>query len=303
MRSLPLVTIVTPSYNQGRFIEETILSVLNQDYPNIEYLVMDGGSRDSTLEILKKYSDRVSFVSEKDCGQSHAINKGFKRATGEILAFLNSDDTYRPGAVSTAVRALEENPEAPMVYGEGFHVREDGSIMERYPTEPFSFQRLRETCFICQPTTFMRRSAIQAIGYVNEALHYCMDYDLWIRLSKLGTPIYINQCLANSRLHADTKTLGQRRQAHWEIARNWQDHIGEVPSAWVFALAHAILETRFKLDRTKPAHNALFVAGLVTLASGLFLYFNQEIKPGESRQLGEWLRWLGAGLRKRLRSL
>ena len=300
LNSLPLVTIVTPSYNQGRFIEDTILSVLSQDYPNIEYLVMDGGSSDSTVEILQKYSGRLSFVSEKDRGQSHAINKGFKRAKGEILAFLNSDDTYCPGAVCCAVKALQENPEAPMVYGEGYHVREDGTVMERYPTEPFSIGRLRETCFICQPTTFMRRSALKSIGYVNEALHYCMDYDLWIRLSKLGTPVYIKQFLANSRLHADTKTLGQRRQAHWEIARNWQNHVGEVPTAWVFALAHAIMETRGKLDRSKPAHNALFVAGLVTLSAGLFLYFNQEIKPDEARQLRDWSAWLISGLRKKL---
>jgi len=298
---LPLVTIVTPSYNQGRFIEETVQSVFSQDYPNLEYLVFDGGSRDGTVDILRKYSDRLWFVSERDRGQSHAINKGFRKAKGEIVAFLNSDDTYLPGAVCAAVRALQENPHAPMVYGEGNHVREDGTVMDRYPTEPFSYSRLRETCFICQPTTFMRSSAVRAIGYVNESLHYCMDYDLWIRLSKLGAPVYVNQLLATSRLYSENKTLGQRRQMHWEIARNWKDHLGEVPTAWVFALAHAILETRWKFDRTKPRDNALFVSSLTALSALLFLYFNQEIKPDESRQLREWAGWLVNGVAKKLR--
>ncbi|RPI21434.1 MAG: glycosyltransferase [Acidobacteria bacterium] len=298
---LPLVTIVTPSYNQGRFIEETVQSVFSQDYPNLEYLVFDGGSRDGTVDILRKYSDRLWFVSERDRGQSHAINKGFRKAKGEIVAFLNSDDTYLPGAVCAAVRALQENPQAPMVYGEGNHVREDGTVMDRYPTEPFSYSRLRETCFICQPTTFMRSSAVRAIGYVNESLHYCMDYDLWIRLSKLGAPVYVNQLLATSRLYSENKTLGQRRQMHWEIARNWKDHLGEVPTAWVFALAHAILETRWKFDRTKPRDNALFVSSLTALSALLFLYFNQEIKPEESRQLREWAGWLVNGVAKKLR--
>lgn len=299
MNTLPLVTVVTPSFNQGRFIEDTIQSVLTQDYPRLEYLVMDGGSTDQTLEVLRRYEGRLHYVSERDRGQSHAINKGLHRSNGEIVAYLNSDDTYLPGAVSAAVDALRQNPGSPMVYGEGYHVDEVGKVLERYPTEPFSLQRLRETCFICQPTTFVRHDALRSVGYVNESLHFCMDYDLWIRLATRGAPIYVPQFLANTRLHTDTKTLGRRRQFHWEIARMWQGHIGEVPPSWVFALAHVILETRLSLDRQKPAQNALFVSSLIGLSSLLFLYFNQEIKPHEARQLKEWANWLAGGLKRR----
>jgi glycosyltransferase involved in cell wall biosynthesis len=286
----PLVTIVTPSFNQGRFVERTILSVLEQDYPLIEYLVMDGGSTDQTLEILQKYSNRLAFVSEKDRGQAHAINKGFMRAHGDILAFLNSDDTYLPGAVSAAVEGLQGNRGAPFLYGEAHSIDEAGEILDRYPTEPFSFERLHETCFICQPAVFVARSAIEQAGYLDEDLNYCLDYEWWIRLSRLGQPAYIKKYLANTRVYATTKTLGQRRQFHWEIARMWKRVEGRVPSAWVFALAHAIIEVRFKLDRTKPRQDAVFVLALSALSTWLFFHLNQEIQREEAQQILGWVR-------------
>jgi hypothetical protein len=289
LNSHPLVTIVTPSYNQGRYVEETILSVLSQDYPAIEYLVMDGGSSDETLQVLNQYSGRLLFVSEKDRGQSHAINKGFRRARGEIVAFLNSDDTYLPGAVSAAVKGLEADPEAPFLYGEGYHTAEDGKILDRYPTERFSSERLRDTCFVCQPTVFMRKAALEKVGYLDENLHYCLDYDLWIRLARLGPPTYLDRFLANSRLHADTKTLGQRRSCHWETARMWKRIEKRVPTAWVFALAHAVVETRLKFNRARPAQNALFVLSLSALSAILFLHLNREIRREERAQIREWL--------------
>lgn len=285
----PLVTIVTPSFNQGRFIEQTMLSVLGQDYPFLEYLVIDGGSTDETLCILQNYSDRLIYVSEKDRGQAHAINKGFRRARGDILAFLNSDDTYLPGAVSAAVQALLENPGSPFLYGEAYSIDECGRILDRYPTEPFSAERLLDTCFICQPTVFIPRWAVEKAGYLDEDLNYSLDYELWIRLSRLGQPAYVTKYLANTRVYATTKTLGQRRQCHWEIARVLRRFTGRVPRAWVFALAHAIIETRFHLDRTKPAQNTLFTMTLCVLSTWLFFYLNQEIKREEGRQIVEWL--------------
>ena len=131
VRKGPLVSIVTPSYNHGRYIEETIQSVLNQDYPNLEYLVIDGGSSDNTVEILKKYEGRLTWISEKDRGQADAINKGFRMANGEILAWLNSDDTYLPGAVQHSVRYLEAHSEVAMLYGEGYHIDAEGEFIER----------------------------------------------------------------------------------------------------------------------------------------------------------------------------
>jgi glycosyltransferase involved in cell wall biosynthesis len=296
----PLVTIVTPSYNQGRFIEETILSVLNQDYPAIEYLVFDGGSNDQTLDILAKYSDRLSFISEKDRGQAHAINKGFQKAKGEIVAFLNSDDTYLPGAVSAAVRGMAQNPFAPFLYGQGYHIDENNNILERYPTEPFSDERLRETCFLCQPTVFIRKAALEKAGYLDERLHFCLDYELWIRLARLGEPIYLNRYLANSRLYETNKTLGQRRRFHWEIAGMWKRVEGRVPTSWVFGLAHAIIETRLKLDRSKPYENALFILILSAISSLLFLRLNGGMKREERREIQRWTGFVFKGMRSRL---
>src|SRR5262245_23986726 len=160
----PLVSIVTPSYNHGPYIEATIQSVLSQDYPHIEYIVVDGGSQDDTIGILKRYEGRLSWASERDQGQADAINKGFRMAHGEILAWLNSDDTYLPGAVRLAVQYFQSHPDVSMVYGEGHHVDVEGHIIARYPTEAFDYQRLSERCFICQPTVFFRAEVYREVG-------------------------------------------------------------------------------------------------------------------------------------------
>src|SRR5262245_18944056 len=139
----PLVTVVTPSFNQGRFIRATIESVLSQDYPDIEYIVMDGGSTDDTAEVVKDFAGRLTWISEKDRGQSHAINKGFRMAKGEIVAWINSDDSLVPGAVAHAVRAFVHHPEAGAVYGEGYLIDRAGRITSRFPaTEPFNLWKL-----------------------------------------------------------------------------------------------------------------------------------------------------------------
>jgi GT2 family glycosyltransferase len=281
----PLVTIVTPSFNQGRFIRATIESVLKQDYPRIEYLVMDGGSTDGTVSILREYSDRIRWVSEPDRGQAHAINKGWRQAGGSIVAYLNSDDVYLPGAITHAVSALEAHPEAAAVYGEGYHVDEVGAILERYPTEPFGADRLREACFICQPTVFLRRDAVERAGHLDESLRYCMDYDLWIRLARAGqifahTPHY----LASTRLHADTKTLGQRGRAHAEILRVVHRHFGRVEPGLVFGHAHAVLELE---NRDASIRDRLSLIG-ISLAT--FLRYNRSIPRAAWPVWWIWLR-------------
>jgi glycosyltransferase involved in cell wall biosynthesis len=240
--SPPDVTVVTPSYNQGVFIEETILSVLNQTGVTIEYLVMDGGSTDRTVEILEKHRGRLEFVSEKDRGQTDAINKGLRRSRGRILAYLNSDDTYLPGAVAKAARFLDSHSEFAMVYGEGYHVDVQARFLERYYTEPFDFRRLAEICFICQPTVFFRRELLSTVGYFDASLQFCMDYDYWIRVGKQYAVGYIPEYLATSKLHSEGKTLGKRATFHREILRTVQRHYGHVPVRWIAAYAHAYLE-------------------------------------------------------------
>ena len=182
----PLVSIVTPSYNQGPFIRATIESVLSQDYPDIEYIIMDGGSTDETASVVKDYSSRLTWISEKDRGQSHAINKGFQMAKGSVVAWMNSDDVYLPGAVSRGTAELVANPRFGAVYGEGYLIDRVGKITKRFPvTEPFNLWKLVHLSdYILQQTVFFRCSVFDDIGWVDEDLHYVMDWDLLIRIGE-----------------------------------------------------------------------------------------------------------------------
>jgi glycosyltransferase involved in cell wall biosynthesis len=207
----PPVSIVTPSYNQGPFIEETIRSVLLQGYPDLEYIIMDGGSTDGTEEIIRKYGPWLAFwVSEKDHGQSHAVNKGWQQSTGEILAFLNSDDIYLPGAIPQAVESLSQANDCAMVYGDGIWIDEASHFLKLQQSGPLDARDLLTgTCSynIPQPTAFMRREALQTIGGLDESLHMAMDYDLWVKLALRYPLRYINgPPWAALRFHASMKT-------------------------------------------------------------------------------------------------
>jgi len=211
----PLVSIITPSYNQGRFIRDTIESVLNQDYENIEYIIIDGGSTDDTLSIIKEYKGQLSYVSEKDNGQSDAINKGFKRATGEIVAWLNSDDVYEPGCISKVVQEFEKEEKLGLLYGDGYIIDENNNKIKVFEyTQEFDFWKLINFWdYIMQPATFFRRSMLEKVGYLDVNLHYCMDWDLWIKLASISDVKYLKDVLACSREYGDTKTStgGDRR--------------------------------------------------------------------------------------------
>lgn len=208
MNPQPLVSIVTPSFNKGPYIEETIQSIKNQRYPNIEHIVMDGGSTDETLAILKKYEDRLTWISEPDKGQSDAINKGWKRARGDILAYLNADDCYTPDAVEIAVAYFNEHPDVGMVYGDGIMTDVAGTILSADPAGEFS---LRELIYcrdnILQPTVFFRREVYDRIGGVDESLHLAMDLDYWIRTGLLFRVAYIPRPLAMAKSYEDAKSV------------------------------------------------------------------------------------------------
>jgi len=288
---VPLVTVVTPSFNQARFIRQTIDSVLTQSYPRIEYLVIDGGSTDETTAILRSYGDRLSWVSESDGGQTDAINKGWRRARGTIVAYLNSDDTYLPGAVETAVAGLRAHAEAGAVYGEGYHVDESGRVIDRYPTEPFDLARLADTCFICQPTVFLRREVVERLGYLDGSLRYCMDYDLWIRLARVSRFVHVPEYLATTRLHADAKTLAQRAPVHDEILRTVHRHFGRVTSPWVYGHALAVLEA----EGRRPGGVA-FAFRLIGVSLATFRRYRSVVSRSEWRL---WLVWIRHALRRR----
>jgi glycosyltransferase involved in cell wall biosynthesis len=234
----PLVSIVTPTLNMGSFLEESIVSVLDQDYANLEYLVMDGGSTDNTLAILRKYGSRLRYCSSPDRGQADAINRGLAQTRGSICAFLNADDTYLPGAVSAIVRAFAENPSAGVIYGNAWHVAEDGSRIAPYPVEPFNRERLARRCYICQPAAFFRRDVFEACGMLDPRLHFALDYDLWIRIAQRRSMLKIDAFLANSRLHRDAKTVHDTGAAMRETMELLKLHYGYVPFNWIYGYAH-----------------------------------------------------------------
>ncbi len=206
-------SIITPSYNQAQFIERTIESVLNQDYPLVEYIVMDGGSTDGTVEILQKYGDRTIWKSEKDNGQSEAINKGLRMATGDVVAFLNSDDTYEPRALSKVADFFEKNPGTRWVYGkcriidaEDVEIRRPITWYKNALLRNYSYPKLLSENFISQPATFWRRSLHSEIGYINEDEHYVMDYEFWLRIGRKYPAGVIDSYLANFRMYEASKS-------------------------------------------------------------------------------------------------
>lgn len=233
----PLVTIVTPSYNQARYLGRTIDSVLGQSYPHIEYLVFDGGSNDRSQDILASYGSRIRWVSEKDRGQAHAINKGLIQARGDILAYLNSDDVLLPGAVEAVVQAFADHPEWDLLYGDADWIDEADAVLEPYPTAAFSGPKLLQYCFLCQPATFWRRRLTQRIGLFNEDLRCCLDYEYWLRAHQAGARLeHLPVKLAGSRLHDETKTLSLREPVYLETIRVQKEHIGFVELAPFYGL-------------------------------------------------------------------
>jgi len=287
---MPLsVSIITPSYNQGRFLERTIRSVLAQrgaaPAGRFEYLVMDGASGDESVEILKRYSAELQWVSEKDRGQADAVNKGLARAGGEIIGWLNSDDIFYPGAIAAAAGFLERRPDIDVVYGNGNHIDENDRVIEPYPTEDWDFERLKERCFLCQPAVFFRRSVVERFGPLGVHWRYALDYEYWLRLGKNGARFArIGEVLAGSRLHAETKTLGSRVKVHAETNDMLRSLLGRVPDRWLFNYAHAVLD-----ERGVPRGSRRFSVEVTALAWWSALRWNRRISPGMLRRSGEWI--------------
>jgi glycosyltransferase involved in cell wall biosynthesis len=270
----PLVSIVTPCLNGARYIEETIASVLTQDYPQIEYLVMDGGSTDGTLDVLKRYEGKLRWQSGPDGGQADAVNRGFAQTSGEILAFLNADDAYLPGAVARAVEAFGTHQKAAVVYGGGWYVDENSTRLSRYPVEPFDPARLQRRCFLCQPAAFIRRDAFAAVNGLDSRLRFAMDYDLWIRLADREF-VKIDPDLAASRLHSGAKTVAQTATAMRETIGVLKRHYGYAPYNWIYGYAHQRL-TGDSLA-TSPPRPSLASAGRA-LALGLGYNWRHPIR-------------------------
>lgn len=229
------ISVVTPSFNQGQFIERTVQSVLSQNCGphELEYVVMDGGSSDQTVSILASYATKLFFISEPDRGQTHAINKGINATSGEIIGWLNSDDIYYPDALKKVCDFFTAHPQVEMVYADAKLIDVNDNFLAHYPTEKWHVERLKSRCFISQPATFIRREAVLKYGHLNEQLHFCMDYEYWLRLGLNGARIvYLPESLAGARIYADTKSSRLAVEASLEAMSMLQEKLGDIPPEW-----------------------------------------------------------------------
>ena len=245
------LSIITPSYLQGHFIERTIQSVLSQEIPKLEYVVRDGGSTDETVPILRRYENRLRWVSEKDGGQADAVNKGILSSSGEIIGWLNSDDIYYPHALETVLSFFGRHPEVEVIYGEANHIDPEDRVLERYYTEDWNYERLKDICFLCQPAVFFRRQVVKKHGVLDAGLRYCMDYEYWLRVGK-HTPFFrLPEILAGSRMYKDNKTMRYRARVHAEINDMFKRRLGQIPTRWIYNYAFAVIDS-LGFDRATP---------------------------------------------------
>lgn len=237
----PRISVITPSYNQGHFLEQTIQSVLSQDYPNLEYIVVDGGSKDDSVEIINRYKGRLAWwVSEKDKGQTHAINKGLQHATGEILTYLNSDDLLLPRSLDRVCAYFSSHPDSDFLYGDASIVDAAGHEQLLCRTLPFNRHLVvYGRSIICQPASFFRRSLLDRIGLFDESLFFCMDIDFWVRAVLGGAKFqHVYECFAAARFHSNAKTMKHQRMLN-------EEHLGLLRRHGLITKARRIGELEF----------------------------------------------------------
>jgi len=271
---MTLVSIVTPSFNQASYLEQTIQSVLNQDYADIETLVMDGGSTDGSVDIIKKYASRLAYwVSEKDAGQADAINKGMARAKGDIVAWLNSDDYYLPGTVAAAVEALEKNPEAALVYADMLAVNENGQTFNTLRYRQLTLEDLLSFQIIGQPAVFMRRDAYERAGGLDTSFHFLLDHHLWIRIACLGRILHVPQIWAAARYHPAAKNRAKASEFGREAFRilDWAK-IYEPTSYLLSSISHRALASAHRVDARYLLDGGQSAASLAAWTRAFFLH-------------------------------
>lgn len=217
------------------YVETAIRSVLSQGVSDLEYIVLDGGSADGTVDILRKYDGRLRWHSRPDHGAAAALREGFAMAGGDVLGWLNADDVLEPGALRAALEALRLHPDAAAVYGDSQWIDSEGHLLGNYPTADFSETLLAQSCIISQPACFFRASAYRAAGGIDGELFSAFDYELWIRMARVGPFVHIPQRWASSRMHATNKTLGSRGRAFSEGMSVLERHFGYVPFSWIYS--------------------------------------------------------------------
>jgi len=256
----PRISIVTPSYNQAAYLETTFQSVLSQDYPALEYLLVDGESDDGSLEIIRKYAQHFAWwVTEKDQGQADAINKGLRKSTGEIVAWLNSDDIYLPGTLRKVVAFFEEHPQVGLVYGDMQAVDSEGTQINtlRYPA--YTMADLMTFHIIGQPAVFFRRSVMEQAGLLDLSYHYLLDHQLWIRMAGKTAIAHIPDVLAAARYHAEAKNLAAAGKFGAEAYRmvDWMQSYEDTrqifpPLERKIMAGACLIDGRYLLDGDEP---------------------------------------------------
>jgi glycosyltransferase involved in cell wall biosynthesis len=230
--------------------------VLSQNIDELEFIVIDGGSTDRTISILKQYEKKIGnrfrWISENDEGHADAINKGILRTSAPLIGWLNSDDIYYPGTLEAVLDFFEYHKEAQVVYGDANHIDENDKFIEKYPTEPWNWERLLETCFISQPATFIRREIVDEYGLLDKRLRYSNDYEYWIRLGKNGVRfVHFPRVLAATRMHKDCFTLSASEKCSSATNDFMRWHFGKVPDRWIFNYAHSAVRSKgFRDDNT-----------------------------------------------------
>jgi len=291
------ISIITPSYNQGIFIKETIESVLKQDITDFEYIVIDGGSSDETLDILRSYKDKIKWVSETDRGQTDAVNKGIKMSSGEIIGWLNSDDIYYEGTLRKILGIFHKNPEVNILYGQADHIDHNGNYIEDYCTEEWNYEKLKDFCYICQPAVFFRKNMVDKYGYFDMELKYCMDYEYWLRAGKHEKFYFLKEKLAASRLYDKNKTSEDRRKVHEEILEMQKKNLGHIRKRWIYNLAHVIADE--EVGRVGvPLANYDYIICMVKNSFFLFLKHYHYVPLKEIFNMFMWVRKAGRKIRK-----
>lgn len=288
----PRLTVVTPSFEQGAFIGRTIESVLAQGYPHLEHLVVDGGSTDETTAVVegfrRRYPSVMRYVSEPDRGQAHAVNKGLSQARGDVMGWLNSDDVYLPGAFDAVIEAFREGDEG-WLYGRARYLDADDGHLDPYPVQPtFDWHALAHVCFLCQPAVFWRPAHLQGSFLLDENLHTCLDYDLWIRMGRENQPRFVDAELAGSRLHTGIKTLRDREGVYDEIVGTVRRHFGYVPLSWAVGRAHHDCQPDDDPLRPGPVRRRT-----LALAAWLLVRYNLRSPAALPRTAGDLRRLLG----------
>lgn len=288
----PSFSIVTPSYNQGQFLEATLKSVLEQDYPDLEYLVVDGGSTDGSVDILECYTDRLDWwVSEPDHGQSEAINKGFRRANGELIGWVNSDDLLMPGALKKVAAAFETNPDAVLVYGDVYSIDGNGVIFNTMEYGQWGLLDLMRFSILGQPAVFMRRKLLRALGYLDESFHFLMDHQLWLKMAQEGDLLHLPGVLAKARYHEEAKNIARAEQFGVEAFRllGWmrsQPNLERLLDDPVISREVEAGTHRF---------NARYLVDARKYRSA-FREYRKSFRLSPRIALKEWHRWLYSGL-------